>query len=145
MSDFKLSQLSETLIGSEIVKLGGEIRERIRQGEKIYNYTIGDFDPAIFPIPAELKQGIHDAYEAGYTNYPPGDGVAELKSAVTDFVRDYQDLDYSMDEVLIASGGRPLIYSLFRTLVDPGDKVIYAVPSWNNNHYVHMNGGEHCA
>jgi aspartate aminotransferase len=139
-----LSQLAETLIGSEIVRLGNAINERIRSGEKIYNYTIGDFDPAIFPIPTELKEAIHDAYEAGYTNYPPGDGVAELKSEVTNFVRDLEDVDYGMDEVLIASGGRPLIYSLFRTLVDPGDKVIYAVPSWNNNHYVHMNGGQHC-
>ena len=28
-------------------------------------------------------------------------------------------------------------------MIDPGDKVIYAVPSWNNNHYTHLNGGEH--
>ena len=39
----KLSQLAETLIGSEIVKLGNAISERIRNGEKIFNYTIGDF------------------------------------------------------------------------------------------------------
>jgi hypothetical protein len=45
----KLSDLSETLIGSEIVKLGGEIREKIRQGQRIYNFTVGDFDPEIFP------------------------------------------------------------------------------------------------
>ncbi|HEV2353561.1 MAG TPA: aminotransferase class I/II-fold pyridoxal phosphate-dependent enzyme, partial [Puia sp.] len=40
-------------------------------------------------------------------------------------------------------GGRPLIYSVFRTLVDRGDRVIYPVPSWNNNHYTHLNGGDH--
>jgi aspartate aminotransferase len=45
--------------------------------------------------------------------------------------------------VLVASGGRPLIYSLFRAICDKGDKVIYAVPSWNNNHYTHFVGGEH--
>lgn len=140
----QLSQLAESLIGSEIVRLGNAINERIRAGEKIYNYTIGDFDPAIFSIPVELKQSIHDAYEAGYTNYPPGDGIPELKAAVAAFIKDYQGPDYGMNEVLIASGGRPLIYSLFKTLVDVGDKVIYAVPSWNNNHYVHMNGGAHC-
>jgi aspartate aminotransferase len=139
-----LSQLAESLIGSEIVKLGNAINERIRSGEKIYNYTIGDFDPRIFPIPTELKKGIQDGYEAGYTNYPPGDGLPELKQAVADFVGRQQGLQYGMDEVLIASGGRPLIYSLFKTLVDKGDKVVYAVPSWNNNHYVHMNDGDHC-
>src|SRR5690606_31182815 len=43
-----------------------------------------------------------------------------------------------------ASGGRPVIYTVFRTVVDKEDKVIYAVPSWNNNHYTHMNWGRHC-
>ena len=55
MSSEKLSMLAETLIGSEIVKLGNEIKERKRQGEFIYNYTIGDFDSSIFPIPKELE------------------------------------------------------------------------------------------
>jgi aspartate aminotransferase len=36
-----------------------------------------------------------------------------------------------------------LIYAIYRAIVDKGDKVIYPVPSWNNNHYVHFTGGEH--
>ncbi len=139
-----LSQLSESLTGSEIVRLGNEIADRIRQGEKIYNYTIGDFDPKIFPIPQELEQLIIEAYKNNYTNYPPGDGLLELRQAVAAFIKDRQGIEYGINEVLIASGGRPLIYSLFKTIVDEGDKVIYAVPSWNNNHYTHMNHGEHC-
>ena len=140
----RLSQLAETLIGSEIVRLGNDISARIRNGEKIYNYTIGDFDPAIFPIPRQLEDAIVEAYRERYTNYPPGDGLRELRVAVLQFIREWLGLEYNLDEVLIASGGRPLIYTLFRTLVDEEDKVIYAVPSWNNNHYVHMNWGRHC-
>ena len=139
----KLSNLSETLIGSEIVKLGGEIREKIRRGEKIYNFTVGDFDPAIFPIPKELEDGIIDAYRRHFTNYPAAEGNLDLRESIGVFTKDREQLDYAPEEVLVASGGRPLIYSLFRTVVDPGDKVIYAVPSWNNNHYTHLNGGEH--
>lgn len=138
------SQLAETLIGSEIVRLGNIINDRMRAGEVIFNYTIGDFDPAIFPIPEGFKSAIQDAYERGYTNYPPADGIADLRQAVSDFVREWEGLEYAPNEIQIASGGRPLIYSVFKTLVDPGDKVIYAVPSWNNNHYTHMNGGQHC-
>ena len=67
----KLSNLAETLIGSEIVKLGNAITERIRQGEKIYNYTIGDFDPSIFPIPKRLEELIIESYKDHNTNYPP--------------------------------------------------------------------------
>jgi aspartate aminotransferase len=141
----QLSHLAETLIGSEIVKLGGEIREKIRRGEKIYNFTVGDFDPSIFPIPKELEDGIVEAYRKHFTNYPAGEGNLDLRESISLFIRDRQQLEYSTDEILVASGGRPLIYSLFRTVVDPGDKVIYPVPSWNNNHYTHLNGGEHVA
>lgn len=139
----KLSHLSETLIGSEIVKLGGEIRDRIRKGERIYNFTVGDFDPHIFPIPQELEDAIVEAYRNHFTNYPPGEGSLELREAVSRFLKARQGLEYSSDEILVASGGRPLIYALFRAICDKGDKVIYAVPSWNNNHYTHFVEGEH--
>lgn len=139
----KLSHLSETLIGSEIVKLGGEIREKIRQGERIYNFTIGDFDPSIFPIPRELEDAIVEAYRKHFTNYPAAEGNLDLREAIHSFIKDEEGLDYGINEILVASGGRPLIYTVFRAICDKGDKIIYAVPSWNNNHYTHFVEGEH--
>jgi aspartate aminotransferase len=139
-----LSQKAEKLVASEIVRLGNTISERIRGGAKIYNYTIGDVDPKIFPIPDAYKAAIIDAYQHNYTNYPSAEGIVELRQSVAHFVKKHQGLDYTLNEIQIASGGRPLIYSLFATLVNAGDKIIYAVPSWNNNHYVNINMGEHC-
>jgi aspartate aminotransferase len=139
----KLSNLSETLIGSEIVKLGGEIKEKIRQGERIYNFTVGDFDPSIFPIPKELEDAIVDAYRKHFTNYPAAEGNLDLREAILSFIKDEEGLDYGTSEILVASGGRPLIYAVFRAVCDKGDKVIYAVPSWNNNHYTHFVEGGH--
>ncbi|MGZ8539624.1 MAG: pyridoxal phosphate-dependent aminotransferase [Chitinophagaceae bacterium] len=139
----KLSELSETLIGSEIVKLGGEIREKIRQGERIYNFTVGDFDPAIFPIPKELEDAIVEAYRKHFTNYPAAEGNLDLREAIVSFTKNMEGLDYGINEVLVAAGGRPLIYAVFRAICDRGDKILYAVPSWNNNHYTHFVGGEH--
>lgn len=139
----KLSHLSETLIGSEIVKLGGEIRDRIRKGEHIYNFTVGDFDPAIFPIPKELENEIVEAYRKHFTNYPASEGNLDLREAISAFTKHYQGLEYGVDEILVSSGGRPLIYALYRAVCNQGDKIIYAVPSWNNNHYTHFVNGEH--
>jgi len=143
-SEPRLSHLAETLIGSEIVKLAGEIKEKMRQGHRIYNFTVGDFDPQIFPIPKELEEGIIEAYRQHFTNYPLGEGNLDLREAVSGFIKERSNLDYKSSEILIASGGRPLIYSFFRSIADKGDKVIYAVPSWNNNHYVHLVDGDHC-
>ena len=65
-----VSEMAETLIGSEIIKLAAEINEKIRNGERIYNYTIGDFDPKIFPIPTELNDAIIKAYQNRQTAWP---------------------------------------------------------------------------
>ncbi len=143
MPSNKLSTLAETLIGSEIVKLGADIKEKMKQGKKIYNFTIGDFDSSIFPIPGGLQQEIIEAYKHHFTTYPPAEGIAELRKAVGDFLLQNEGLDYSSNEILIAAGGRPLIYAAYRAIVDKGDKVIYPIPSWNNNHYVHFTEGEH--
>ncbi len=140
-----LSHLAETLSGSEIVKLGNEINDRISKGEKIYNFTIGDFDPSIFPIPKALEQLIIEAYQKHFTNYPPANGLSILRQSVSKFIQQWEGIHYPPEEILIASGGRPLIYTAFKTIVDKADKVIYPVPSWNNNHYVHLTGGKHCA
>ncbi len=139
----KLSNLAETLIGSEIVRLGAEIKEKIKQGNKIYNFTIGDFDSSIFPIPKKLEEEIIDAYRYKFTTYPPADGILALRESVSSFIKEREGLNYSPKEVLIAAGGRPLIYALYRAIVDRDDKVIYSVPSWNNNHYVHFTEGCH--
>ena len=140
--DLQVSKLAEHIIGSEIIKLAGEVNEKIKQGEKIYNLTIGDFNPKQFPIPAELKQMIVDEYFADQTNYPAADGMLELRNAVSKLLKERGGLDYKNDEILIAGGARPVIYSIFRTLVDANDTVIFAVPSWNNNHYTYLNNAK---
>ena len=143
MGNVKLSVLSETMKGSEIVKLGASIKEKMNKGESIYNYTIGDFDSAVFPIPAELEADIVDAYKHGFTTYPAAEGNLDLRESVAAFMSSRAGLHYAANEILIAAGGRPLIYALYRAVVDKGDKVIYPAPSWNNNHYVHFTEGQH--
>ncbi|MBL0046837.1 MAG: pyridoxal phosphate-dependent aminotransferase [Bacteroidetes bacterium] len=130
--------MAENLIGSEIIKLAGEINEKIKNGEKIYNLTIGDFNPRYFPIPSGLKTAIIEAYEKGETNYPPADGILALREVVSEYLKSKGDLHYSPGEILIAGGARPLIYSVFSALIDPGDTILFPVPSWNNNHYTHL-------
>ncbi len=135
-----VSQMAAGLIGSEIIKIGNEVAERIQQGAEICNLTIGDFDPSIYPIPPELAAGITAAYQAGYTNYPPANGLAELRLAAADFLQARLGLTYPAADFLVAGGSRPLIYATYRALLDAGDRVVFPIPSWNNNHYCHLTG-----
>lgn len=142
----KLSHLAETLIGSEIIRLAAQIREKMASGQKIYNYTIGDFDPEIFPIPKEFEEAVIRSYRERNTHYPAAEGIPELRKAIAGLIADREGLRYDpATEILVSAGGRPLIYATYRTIVDRGERVIYAVPSWNNNHYAHFVEAEHVA
>lgn len=138
----KVSKLASNLIGSEIVKIGNEVNDMKAKGAKITNLTIGDLDSNIYPIPAELKQGIQQAYTDNLTNYPPASGILPLRESISKDLKSRYGLDYAPKDILVAGGSRPLIYATFKTIVDEGDKVIYPVPSWNNNHYSYLNSAQ---
>lgn len=139
---FTVSDLAENLVGSEIIKIAGEINARIAQGEEITNLTIGDFNPNIYPLPKGLLNEIVAAYEAGHTNYPQANGMEVLRESVSNYIGTRQQLKYDKDDVLISAGARPLIYAAYRAIVNRGEKVIFPIPSWNNNHYTYLNFAE---
>jgi aspartate aminotransferase len=140
--DASLSDLARGVIGSEILRIAAEIRALKMKGEglEICNLTVGDFDPAQFPAPAALLDGMRAALAAGQTNYPPSDGVIGLREAVSRFYAKHLGLSYPVESVLITGGARPLLYGSYRTVLDPGDAAVYPVPSWNNNHYAYLCG-----
>ncbi len=142
LSHNRVSLMASELQGSEIIKLAGDINEKIKSGQKIYNFTIGDFNPAIFPIPDLLKEEIINAYSHNETNYPAANGIVSLRNAVAEYIKNIQGLSYSSEEYLVAGGARPLIYAAYQALIDPKDKVLFPVPSWNNNHYSHLSHAE---
>lgn len=140
--DASVSERLRGLVGSEILKIAADIRGMLAEGRSVCNLTVGDFDTRYFPIPEELNEGIRKAYRDGETNYPPSNGVAALREAIAAYTAREWGPTYPVDSVLVASGARPILYSAFRAVVDPGDRVVYPVPSWNNNHYTWISGAE---
>ncbi|MCA9710716.1 MAG: aminotransferase class I/II-fold pyridoxal phosphate-dependent enzyme, partial [Myxococcales bacterium] len=138
----RVSTMAQGLVGSEILAIAADIRERMAKGAEICNLTVGDFSPEQFSIPVPLRTGIEAALAQGRTNYPPSSGIPELREAVSRLFARRLGLHYPVGSVLVAAGARPLIYGAYRAVVDPGDRVVFPVPSWNNNHYAHMLGAD---
>jgi len=137
-----LNPMASGLKGSAILKIAGEIRAMQAEGRTVANLTVGDFNPKLFPIPAKLGQEVAAAYAAGQTNYPPAVGLPGVRRAVRDLYEPSLGLNYPIDSVVMGSGARPPIYATYALVVQPGDKVVYGIPSWNNHYYCHVNGAE---
>jgi aspartate aminotransferase len=138
----RLSRLASELSGSEILKIGAEVRAAAATGKPVTNLTIGDFSPKEFRIPRALEEGIVAALRAGESNYPPSNGLESLRAAIRKFYAERMGIDFPLESILVTAGARPAIYSLFRAVVDAGDPVVYGVPSWNNNYYVQIIGAK---
>lgn len=134
----KVSKIAANLSSSEIIKISNEVNDLMAKGHQIANLTIGDLNSNIYPIPSELKEHIQENYRKNLTNYPPANGMLSLRKSISQDIKKRWNLDYTENEILIAGGSRPLIYGTFMTIIDTGDKVVYPVPSWNNNHYAYL-------
>jgi aspartate aminotransferase len=132
--------MASRLVGSEVLKIAADVRELKRAGRPICDLTVGDFSPREFRIPKALEEAIVAALTSGQTNYPPSDGILELREAVRGLYARTLGLDYPIESFLVAGGARPVIWSAYRAVLDGGDRVVYPVPSWNNNHYAHLCG-----
>jgi aspartate aminotransferase len=136
----RVSSLALGMAGSLILEVAADVRSRTARGRQICDLTIGDFDSRQFPIPPVLRDGIIAALGAGETNYPVGPGMPALREAIRRFSRERLGIGYPLESVLVTSGARPVLYSAYRTLVDPGDRVVFPVPSWQNSYYCQLVG-----
>lgn len=136
----RVSTIAQELAGSMILAIGAEVRALAASGKPLCNLTVGDFSPTDFPIPQSLLDGVTEALRAGHTNYPPSDGIEPLRRAISEFYSRRQGIDYPIASVLVTSGARPALYGAYRAIVDPADRVVYPVPSWNNNYYSQLLG-----
>lgn len=138
--DASLSDCVRGLHESGILKITRQVRGMLARGETVVNLTVGDFDPRYFPIPAELSLAIQGAVARGETNYPNPEGIPALRQSISDYVARTAGVRYPLDSIVVCSGGRPVLYGAYRAIINSGDKVVYSVPSWQNDAYAFLTG-----
>lgn len=135
-----LNPVSRAMKGSMILAIAAEVRARIAAGEPVCNLTVGDFDPAQFPLPPILVEAVAEAYRDGLSNYPPPEGIHELRQEICAWYARDLGLGIRPDQVVVASGARPVMYGFYRLFLEPGDVHLFPVPSWNSGYYSQLCG-----
>ncbi|MGI4977639.1 MAG: pyridoxal phosphate-dependent aminotransferase [Janthinobacterium lividum] len=109
------------------VTLTARAREMRAQGLDVISLTIGEPD---FATPPHVIEAAHRAALDGQTKYPPQDGTPALKAAIRRrLARD--GLEYGLDEIVVANGGKQVIFDALMATLDPGSEVIVLAPYWN--------------
>lgn len=83
-----------------------------------------------FNTPINIQNAGIEAIRGGQTKYTAVAGMPELKEAICNkFLRD-NNLKYSIDEVMVSSGGKQVFYNLCQAILNKGDEVIIPSPYW---------------
>jgi len=97
------------------------------QGRDIVSLTSGEPD---FDTPAHIRDAAYRAMNEGQTRYTDVGGTAALREAIrAKFARD-NGLDYGLDEIIVSTGAKQIIFNAIMATVDTGDEVIVPAPYW---------------
>lgn len=107
--------------------LTSKANELRANGEDIIVLTVGEPD---FDTPEYIKEGAKKAIDQGNTKYTSVDGTLELKKAVIDKFKRENNLDYTLDEIVISAGCKQSIFNFLQVIIDDGDEVIIPQPYW---------------
>jgi aspartate aminotransferase len=118
-----LDGFQPSLIG-EIFSLATRLKEG---GRDIIDLSIGEPD---FDTPEHVCETAIEAIRKGATKYTGTDGTTALKRAVQAKLARDNGLDYGVDQIVIDSGVKPLLYHAMQAVLDPGDEVIVPTPCW---------------
>jgi aspartate aminotransferase len=119
-------RLEEVAVSPSVV-MTVKARELAAAGHKVISLAIGEPD---FDTPAHAIEAAHQAALRGDTKYPPQDGTRALKLAVQRKFKRDNSLDYALDEIMVANGGKQVIMNALLATCDPGDEVLIPAPYW---------------
>ncbi len=120
------SRLNNVEVSASVV-MGVKARELTALGHKVIALNVGEPD---FDTPPHAIEAAYAAAKAGDTKYPPQDGTKALKLAVQRKFKRDNNLDYALDEIMVANGGKQIIYNALMATVDDGDEVLIPAPYW---------------
>ena len=141
--ELSLSDQAKGMAASQILVIAYAVKDAIARGENVANFTVGDFSPKEFQIPALLKASIIDAVRDDQTNYPPANGTPELRAALKSHYERRLNLSFPLDSFVVASGARPVLYATYQCLINEGETVVSPAPSWNNTNFCQLVGATH--
>lgn len=123
----KLANRVLTLTPSSTLAISAKATALKKEGHDVIGLGVGEPD---FNTPEYIINGAKRAMDEGQTKYTPSGGIKELKEAIIEKFQTDNDLAYSAEEVIVTSGAKHALFTLFQVILNPEDEVIIPAPYW---------------
>ncbi|SFA74253.1 aspartate aminotransferase [Lentibacillus halodurans] len=123
----ELANRVKTLTPSATLAITAKAKELKSQGHDVIGLGVGEPD---FNTPEYILEAAEKAMRNGFTKYTPAGGIPELKQAIVNKFKRDNGLEYTTDEVIVTTGAKHALYTLFQVLLNKDDEVIVPRPYW---------------
>ncbi len=124
---FRLATRLERVGFSDIVQIRNRVMALRAAGANVYQFEGGEPFP---DTPEHVKEAMRRALGDNKTRYAPSSGIAELRAAIVEKVRERNALPAAVEDVVVLNGGMQGLFGAFQTVVNPGDEVLVFSPYW---------------
>ena len=136
----KLSDRLQRLAPSATLAMSQKSSEMKAQGIDVINMSVGEPD---FNTPDHIKEAAKKAIDENYSRYSPVPGYPDLRKAIVAKLKNENNLDYTINEVLVSNGAKQSVCNAIMALVNDGEEVIIPAPYWvSYPQMVKLAGGE---
>lgn len=123
----ELSKRAAAVKPSSTLAITAKAKELRAQGKDVVGFGAGEPD---FNTPQNICDAAVEAINSGFTKYTPASGTNELKEAIVEKFKRFNNLEYTTDQIVISNGGKHSLTNIFTALLNPGDEVVIPAPFW---------------
>lgn len=134
-----VSHRAQQIAPSLTLAIDARAKEMRAAGLDVVGFGAGEPD---FPTPEYICDAAKEALDKGITRYTPAAGTKELRKAICEKLRRDNDMTYSYGDIIVSSGAKHSLFTIFQCILDPGDEVLIPTPCWvSYPEMVRMAGG----
>jgi aspartate aminotransferase len=123
----KLAKRVSSLSPSTTLAITAKANALREEGYDVIGLGAGEPD---FNTPMHILNAAKEAMDEGKTKYTPAGGLQTLKESIIKKLEKDQHISYTKDEIIVCTGAKHALYSLFQAILDEGDEVIIPTPFW---------------
>jgi len=125
--EIKFAGRVKTLTPSSTLAITAKAKELKAAGHDVIGLGAGEPD---FNTPQHIIDAATRSMNEGHTKYTPSAGLPALKDEIAKKFKRDQGLNFEQSEIMVGTGAKHVLYTLFQVLLDEGDEVIIPIPYW---------------
>ncbi|MBO7335284.1 MAG: pyridoxal phosphate-dependent aminotransferase [Lachnospiraceae bacterium] len=122
-----LSKKAQAVKPSSTLAITAKAKELKASGVDVVGFGAGEPD---FNTPENVCNAGIEAIKTGFTKYTPASGTNELKAAISRKFKEFNNLDYAPNQIVVSNGGKQGLSNVFDAILNAGDEVIIPAPYW---------------